>query len=98
MIVHAYYEEDPRVRREAESLAASGRPVMVLGLRRPELPAEELLDWADAIVVVTAHRAIDWPRVYERADLVVDTVDSSAGHATRPRQVLRLGAGWSTRA
>ncbi len=44
MIVHAYYEEDPRVRREAESLAASGRPVMVLGLRRPELPAEELLD------------------------------------------------------
>ena len=54
-------------------------------------------DWADAIVVVTAHRAIDWPRVYERADLVVDTVDSSAGHATRPRQVLRLGAGWSAR-
>ena len=43
MIVHAYYEEDPRVRREAESLAASGRPVLVLGLRRPELPAEELL-------------------------------------------------------
>ena len=35
MIVHAYYEEDPRVRREAESLAASGRPVLVLGLRRP---------------------------------------------------------------
>ena len=56
-----------------------------------------LLDWADAIVVVTAHRAIDWDRVYERADLVVDTVDSSAGHATRPRQVLRLGAGWSAR-
>ena len=44
MIVHAYYEEDPRVRREAELLVASGRPVMVLGLRRPELPAEELLD------------------------------------------------------
>ena len=43
MIVHAYYEEDPRVRREAESLAASGRPVLVLGLRRPELPAEEVL-------------------------------------------------------
>ena len=43
MIVHAYYEEDPRVRREAESLAASGRPVLVLGLRRPELPADQLL-------------------------------------------------------
>jgi len=43
MIVHAYYEEDPRVRREAESLAAAGRRVLVLGLRRPELPAEEVL-------------------------------------------------------
>ena len=48
MIVHAYYEEDPRVRREAESLAASGRPVLVLGLRRPELPAEEVLQGARA--------------------------------------------------
>ena len=34
MIVHAYYEEDPRVRREAESLVAAGRPVQVLGLRQ----------------------------------------------------------------
>ncbi len=54
-----------------------------------------LLDWADAIVVVTAHRAVDWSRLYERARLVVDTVDSSRGHAVRDRQVLRLGAGWS---
>ena len=29
-----YYEEDPRVRREAESLVAAGRPVQVLGLRQ----------------------------------------------------------------
>ena len=35
MIVHAYYEEDARVRREAESLVASGRPVDVFALRRP---------------------------------------------------------------
>ena len=35
MIVHSHYEEDPRVRREAESLVASGRPVVVLGLRLP---------------------------------------------------------------
>jgi glycosyltransferase involved in cell wall biosynthesis len=34
MLVHAYYEEDPRVRREAESLVARGRPVVVYGLRR----------------------------------------------------------------
>ncbi len=65
---------------------------------RVDTPLDELLAWADAIVVVTAHRAIPWERVYDEADLVVDTVDSSAGHATRPRQVLRLGAGWSTRA
>jgi glycosyltransferase involved in cell wall biosynthesis len=34
MIVHAYYEEDSRVRREAESLVARGRPVEVFALRR----------------------------------------------------------------
>lgn len=56
-----------------------------------------LIDWADAIVVVTAHAAIDWVSVYERAALIIDTVDSSAGRSTRPRQVLRLGAGWSVR-
>ncbi len=59
---------------------------------------DELLDWADVIVVVTAHKAIDWARVYSQADLVVDTVDSSRNHETRPRQVLRLGAGWLARA
>jgi glycosyltransferase involved in cell wall biosynthesis len=36
MIVHSYYDEDPRVRREAESLVAAGRPVHVLGLRRAD--------------------------------------------------------------
>jgi glycosyltransferase involved in cell wall biosynthesis len=34
MVVHSYYEEDSRVRREAESLVESGRPVVVLALRR----------------------------------------------------------------
>jgi UDP-N-acetyl-D-glucosamine dehydrogenase len=57
------------------------------------LPA--LLDWADVLVVVTAHRAIDWDVLYASADLVVDTVNSSAGRAVTDRQVLRLGAGWS---
>ena len=68
------------------------------GVLRENTELGSLLDWADAVVVVTAHAAIDWTRVYECADLVVDTVDSSHGHATRPRQVLRLGAGWSARA
>lgn len=35
MIVHSYYEEDPRVRREAEALVARGRAVDVIALRRP---------------------------------------------------------------
>ncbi len=35
MVVHAYYDEDPRVRREAETLVAHGREVDVFGLRRP---------------------------------------------------------------
>jgi glycosyltransferase involved in cell wall biosynthesis len=35
IIVHAYYDEDPRVRREAESLVAAGRSVDVFALRRP---------------------------------------------------------------
>jgi glycosyltransferase involved in cell wall biosynthesis len=40
MIVHAYYEEDPRVRRQAETLVAAGRPVRVIGLRRPGDPVD----------------------------------------------------------
>ncbi len=56
---------------------------------------DSLLHWADVFVVVTAHRAIDWDHVYEQADLVVDTVNSSRGRMVRERQVLRLGAGWS---
>jgi UDP-N-acetyl-D-glucosamine dehydrogenase len=67
------------------------------GVVRESTEADPLIDWADVVVVLTAHRAIDWTALYGRAGLVVDTVDSSAGRAVRPRQVLRLGAGWSTR-
>ena len=58
---------------------------------------DELIEGSDVIVVVTAHRSVDWARLFERAELVVDTVDSSRGRSLRPRQVLRLGAGWSAR-
>ena len=44
MIVHSYYEEDPRVRREAESLVGAGRPVVVLGLRKPDGPPTSEVD------------------------------------------------------
>ena len=62
---------------------------------RPGTPFDELLGWADVVVVVTRHAAIDWAALYAGADLIVDTVNSSHGHAIRARQVLRLGAGWS---
>ena len=56
---------------------------------------DEILAESDVVVIVTAHRSVDLDRVYREADLVVDTVNSSAGRAVRPRGVLRLGAGWS---
>ena len=43
MLTHSYYDEDPRVRREAEALVAAGRPVDVYALRRPEDPPEATL-------------------------------------------------------
>ena len=55
---------------------------------------DDLATRADVLVVVTPHSNIDWQRVYA-ADLVVDTVNSSKGRVRRPKQVLRLGAGWT---
>ncbi len=70
------------------------RYVDAAGVVRDSMAIDELLGWADVVVVLVRHRAIDWERVYARAGLVVDTVNSSAGLATADRQVLRLGAGW----
>jgi UDP-N-acetyl-D-glucosamine dehydrogenase len=65
------------------------------GMTHDSVALDELLGATDAVVVVTPHRAIDLGEVYELAQLVVDTVNSSHGLDVRPRQVLRLGAGWS---
>ncbi len=56
---------------------------------------DDVVDGSDLVVVVTPHRTLDWAAVYGRSDLVVDTVNSSRGRVTRPRQVFRLGAGWA---
>lgn len=40
MLTHSHYEEDPRVRREAEALVARGRPVDVFSLRHPDEPRD----------------------------------------------------------
>jgi UDP-N-acetyl-D-glucosamine dehydrogenase len=58
------------------------------------VPLDRLVAESDVLVVVTPHAGIDWDRVYA-ADLVVDTTNSSRGRVRRPRQVLRLGAGWT---
>ena len=50
MLAHSYYEEDPRVRREAEALAAAGHRVEVFALRRPDDPSPVTIDG------VTVHR------------------------------------------
>ena len=65
------------------------------GVSRDGTTLDELLGWADVVVVLVKHRAIDWARVYREAGLVVDAVDSSRGQVVRERGVLRLGAGWS---
>ena len=64
------------------------------GQTRESIALDEVLA-ADAVVVVTAHASIGLDAVYERAGLVVDTVNSSSGPVMPSRQVLRLGAGWS---
>jgi UDP-N-acetyl-D-glucosamine dehydrogenase len=65
------------------------------GIERTSVALDEIVDGSDVVVVLVAHRAIDWDRVYGDGRLVVDTVNSSAARSVGPRQVLRLGAGWS---
>jgi len=65
---------------------------------RQSVALEELLGATDVVVIVTPHRAIDWDLVFGKAELIVDTVDQSAGREAMLRQVLRLGAGWGSRA
>ncbi len=56
---------------------------------------DDLIAQSDLLVVLVAHDAIDWTRVYAEGRLIVDTVNSSRGRAVRDGQVLRLGAGWA---
>jgi UDP-N-acetyl-D-glucosamine dehydrogenase len=77
---------DPYVRKFCDSQGAEYESV----------PLDQLLADSDLVVVVTAHRSIDWTTVYRKADLVVDTVNSSRGHVRKDGQVLRLGASWTT--
>ena len=73
LIVHSYYDEDPRVRREAEAVVASGRPVVVLGLRRPGEPADgELAGVRIHRLDVQRHQGASlWTYLAEYADFLL---------------------------
>ena len=58
----------------------------------------ELLAQSDLLVVVTAHRAIDWSEVFASPAVVIDTVNASKGRTVDPHKVMRLGAGWGVQA
>jgi UDP-N-acetyl-D-glucosamine dehydrogenase len=60
------------------------------------VPLQSLLGDSELVVIVTPHKAIDWDAVYQRAELILDTTNSSRGRAVGARQVLRLGAGWGS--
>ena len=90
MIVHSYYDEDPRVRREAEAVVASGRPVLVLGLRRPGEPADgELAGVRIRRLDVQRHQGASLSRTSP------STATSSFEPAGRPsRPIVASGSPW----
>jgi UDP-N-acetyl-D-mannosaminuronate dehydrogenase len=51
---------------------------------------------SDVLVILTPHKSLDWTAIFDRADLIVDTVNSSRGRVKRANQVLRLGARWAS--
>jgi UDP-N-acetyl-D-glucosamine dehydrogenase len=67
------------------------------GVTRQNQELDALLASSDVVVIVVRHREVDWDSVFG-ADLIVDTVNASAGRTPGERQVRRLGASWSTAA
>ena len=67
-----------------------------VGVVRTSISFEELMSVSDVLVILTPHKSLDWTAIFDRADLVVDTVNSSRGRVKRANQVLRLGAGWAS--
>jgi len=57
-----------------------------LSLESVEL-SPEVLESADAVVITTNHKAIDWELVVERAKLVIDTRNATAGRKGRAKVI-----------
>lgn len=53
---------------------------------------EEWLRWADGVVIVAGHRAVDYGKVVRTARLVVDTCNATAGIPQGSAVIVRLGA------
>ncbi|AMW05094.1 nucleotide sugar dehydrogenase [Gemmatimonas phototrophica] len=60
--------------------------------------SDEMLRWADAVVVITDHKAVDYQRVVDHATLVVDTRNVTAGLAAGRARIIPLASGPASRA
>jgi UDP-N-acetyl-D-glucosamine dehydrogenase len=55
--------------------------------------SDEMLRWADAVVVVTDHKTVDYQRVVDHATLVVDTRNVTAGLTAGRAHIVPLASG-----
>ncbi len=89
MLTHSNYEEDPRVRREAETIVRAGRQVDVFALRRPGQLAEETIDGVRVIrLPVERHQGA---RLRTYLAEYLDFVVRSMAAATRAHRHRRYG-------
>ena len=58
--------------------------------------SDEMLRWADAVVVVTDHHNVDYQRVVDHAVLLVDTRNVTAGLAAGRARIIPLASGSRT--
>jgi glycosyltransferase involved in cell wall biosynthesis len=87
MLAHSYYEEDPRVRREAESLVADGWEVDVIGLRNDDAPERETLNGVNVRrLPVRRHQGAGLSvYLWEYGDFLVRSLFAAAGAHRRRR-------------
>ena len=56
------------------------------------MPLDEALAQCDCAVIVTGHRHVDYQQVIDRAPLVVDCCNVTAGLKDAEERVVRLGS------
>jgi len=61
-----------------------------IALESAPLTDEELAA-ADCVVIVTDHRSLDYERVVERANVIVDTRNATAAITDHREKIVRLG-------